>query len=80
VKVIGTEQRIIVNEISRLLDDTAEYERMARAVNPYGDGQASERIVAALLGEPYVPFESIEQVSRISENSKPEQVVCESLV
>ena len=65
VKVIGTERQIIVNEISRLLVDPAEYERMARAVNPYGDGRASERIVAALLGEPYVPFESIEDVSAV---------------
>jgi len=30
---------------------------MARAVNPFGDGRASERIVAALLGEPVEPFE-----------------------
>jgi hypothetical protein len=38
------------------LDDPTEYDRMARAVNPYGDGQASKRIVAALLGESYEPF------------------------
>ncbi|HEY8188549.1 MAG TPA: UDP-N-acetylglucosamine 2-epimerase (non-hydrolyzing) [Pyrinomonadaceae bacterium] len=80
VKVIGTQRQIIVNEISRLLDDAAEYEGMARAMNPYGDGHASERIVAALLGEPYVQFESIDKVSLVSGNSESELVVCESAV
>jgi UDP-N-acetylglucosamine 2-epimerase (non-hydrolysing) len=79
VKVIGTERQVIVNEISRLLDDSHERERMARAVNPYGDGRASERIVAAILGEPYLPFASVEEIP-LSENSEPEQVVCDSVV
>lgn len=79
VKVIGTERQVIVNEISRLLDDSQERERMARAVNPYGDGRASERIVAAILGEPYLPFASVEEIP-LSENSEPEQVVCDSVV
>jgi len=48
VKVVGTEMQTIVRETARLLDEPAEYERMARAVNPYGDGHASERIVRAL--------------------------------
>jgi len=56
VKVIGTERQVIVNELSRLLNDTTEYDLMARAVNPYGDGCASRRIVSALLGEAFVPF------------------------
>ena len=55
-KVIGTERQVIVDEIKKLWHDETEYERMARAVNPYGDGLASPRIVAALLGESYVPF------------------------
>jgi UDP-N-acetylglucosamine 2-epimerase (non-hydrolysing) len=38
------------------LHDPVAYKKMARAVNPYGDGQASQRIVAALLGQPVVPF------------------------
>ena len=79
VKVIGTERQMIVNEISRLLDDPTERERMARAVNPYGDGRASGRIVAAILGEPYLPFESVEEI-RLNGNSEPEQVVCDSIV
>ena len=49
VRVVGTEAQRIVGESERLLNDGAEYERMARAVNPYGDGHASERIVTALL-------------------------------
>ena len=80
VKVIGTEWQAIVNEISRLLDDSVERERMARAVNPYGDGRASGRIVSALLGEPFLPFESGEQIGLVNENCEPEPVVCDSTV
>lgn len=49
VKLVGTDRQRIVEEALRLLNDDAEYERMARAVNPYGDGRASERIVEWLL-------------------------------
>lgn len=45
VKLVGTDDRI-VKETVRLLDDVAEYERMSRAHNPYGDGNAAERIAA----------------------------------
>lgn len=48
VKVIGTDRDTVVKEASLLLDDKNEYERMARSVNPYGDGHASERIVDAV--------------------------------
>ncbi len=48
-RVIGTSRDRVVREAARLLEDPAEYGRMARAVNPYGDGHAAERIVAALL-------------------------------
>jgi UDP-N-acetylglucosamine 2-epimerase (non-hydrolysing) len=48
-KVVGTEKRRIIEETMRLLEDSEEYERMARAENPYGDGRASKRIVKALL-------------------------------
>ena len=47
--VVGTDPDRIVAEAARLLRDEAEYQRMARAINPYGDGQASRRIVARLL-------------------------------
>lgn len=50
VRVIGTRRERIVAEACRLLDDAAAYRRLARAVNPYGDGHAGERIVSALLG------------------------------
>lgn len=56
VRLVGTDRERIFAEACRLLDDPAEHERMSKAVNPYGDGQASRRIVAALLGEPVQPF------------------------
>lgn len=49
VRLVGTDTRAIVAEAQRLLDDPTAYQQMAQAVNPYGDGHASERIVAALL-------------------------------
>jgi UDP-N-acetylglucosamine 2-epimerase (non-hydrolysing) len=51
VKVVGTDREKIVQETARLMEDRAEYERMARAVNPYGDGQASARIINRLREE-----------------------------
>lgn len=51
VKVIGVDEENILAEAKRLLDDGDEYTRMVKAVNPYGDGHASERIVEAILNE-----------------------------
>lgn len=51
VKLVGTNYDKILNEVSVLLDDTAYYERMSKAVNPYGDGMACGRIVSALSNE-----------------------------
>lgn len=51
VKLVGTNYDKILNEVSALLDDTAYYERMSKAVNPYGDGMACGRIVSALSNE-----------------------------
>lgn len=48
VKLIGTDYDKIVNEVSKLLDDKTHYEAMSKAVNPYGDGKACERIIRAL--------------------------------
>lgn len=45
LRLVGTDAQRIVDETMRLLDHPEEYEKMARAQNPYGDGQASERIV-----------------------------------
>jgi len=49
LKLVGTADRLIVQEANRLLDDPAAYASMARASNPFGDGHAAERIVRALL-------------------------------
>lgn len=49
VKLVGTDYDKIVSEASRLLDDFGYYESMSRAVNPYGDGKACERIVHYLM-------------------------------
>lgn len=45
VKLVGTDYNKIVSEVSLLLDDKKAYEKMSKAVNPYGDGKACERIV-----------------------------------
>ena len=54
VKLVGTDREVIVREVVRLIEDRAEYDRMARLHNPYGDGQASgriaQRIAAHLAG------------------------------
>ena len=57
VHLVGTNHDLIVNEVSTLLDDTAAYERMSKAVNPYGDGKACSRVVRALNGEPVDRYE-----------------------
>jgi UDP-N-acetylglucosamine 2-epimerase (non-hydrolysing) len=49
LKLVGTETGQIVRETTRLLDDPVAYAEMARAMNPYGDGHAAERIIQALL-------------------------------
>jgi UDP-N-acetylglucosamine 2-epimerase (non-hydrolysing) len=47
-RLVGTDEDVIVNEVVRLLDDSDEYGRRSRIHNPYGDGRASDRIVAAI--------------------------------
>ena len=49
LKLVGTKADKIYEETRRLLVDQEEYSNMSRAVNPYGDGHASERIEEALL-------------------------------
>ncbi len=48
VKLVGTDYDKIVNEVSALLDDPEHYDAMSKAVNPYGDGMACERIIKKL--------------------------------
>ena len=45
VHLVGSNHAKIVNEVSTLLDNKEAYEKMSKAVNPYGDGHACERIV-----------------------------------
>lgn len=49
VKVVGVDEDVIYSEAKKLLLCREEYEKMAKAVNPYGDGLASKRIVQAIL-------------------------------
>ncbi|GAA2177730.1 hypothetical protein GCM10009784_29360 [Arthrobacter parietis] len=48
VALLGTDENRIVMEVNRLLNDSARFDAMANAVNPYGDGQAAARTIAAL--------------------------------
>jgi len=48
VRLVGTDEDVIVTEVSRLLRNPVEYDAMARSVNPYGDGLASGRVVQAI--------------------------------
>jgi UDP-N-acetylglucosamine 2-epimerase (non-hydrolysing) len=50
-RLVGADRDLIVEEVTRLLEDEDVYNQMARPNNLYGDGDASSRIVAALLGE-----------------------------
>ena len=49
LKLVGTDEELIVNEASRLLDDPQARAAMTTAENPFGDGHAAPRIVQALL-------------------------------
>ena len=48
MKLVGTDYDKIVSEVSALLDDPMYYDRMSKAVNPYGDGKACGRIMEFL--------------------------------
>lgn len=49
VRLVGTDRRVIGEEVARLLDDALHYEAMSRACNPYGDGLACERVVGGVM-------------------------------
>ena len=49
VHLVGTDYQKIVSEVSTLLDDPVAYEKMSKAVNPYGDGHACDRIVNTFI-------------------------------
>jgi UDP-N-acetylglucosamine 2-epimerase (non-hydrolysing) len=49
LKLVGTDEALVYDEAYRLLNDAEAYDQMAKAMNPYGDGHASARIVDAIL-------------------------------
>lgn len=51
VHLVGTNYNKIINEVSTLLEDTVAYDKMSKAVNPYGDGKACHRIADILAGK-----------------------------
>ncbi len=51
VKLVGTNADLIVSEANRLLDSPEKYQEMARSINPYGDGKATDRIIQRILDE-----------------------------
>ena len=59
VHLVGTDYDKIMNEVSTLLVNATAYEKMSKAVNPYGDGKACDRIVRILKGEDTERYEGI---------------------
>jgi len=51
VKVIGTDRERVYQSIEELLENKFRYEKMSKAINPYGDGKAAKRIIRALLND-----------------------------
>lgn len=60
LRLIGTNEDAIYNNFKELLENQEAYEKMAKACNPYGDGNACERIADILEGKKYVPWNSEE--------------------
>jgi UDP-N-acetylglucosamine 2-epimerase (non-hydrolysing) len=54
-RLVGTDPDRIFSEAVALLENHSEYQQMAQATNPYGDGHAAKRIVSELIGETYYP-------------------------
>lgn len=59
VELVGTDRERIIAAVTALLDDPARHHQFARRSNPYGDGKACERIVAALTGRAIEPFQPL---------------------
>ena len=60
VKLVGPNRSALFGEAHRLLADPATHGSMARAINPYGDGEAASRCIDAILGRPVQEFASHE--------------------
>ena len=56
-RVAGANEEVIYNEFTKLLDNKEEYVEMVKAVNPYGDGRACERIADTLEDKPFIEDE-----------------------
>ena len=57
LKLVGTDEETIYRSFKLLLENEAEYQKMSRACNPYGDGHACERIADILEKGTYEPWE-----------------------
>ena len=64
VKLVGTDINKIVEEAEKLIRNQEEYQKMSKAVNPYGDGKASERIADAILRYFDLSDKEVEEFSR----------------
>lgn len=62
VKLVGTESARIISSVNALYDDEHMWHGFAKRHNPYGDGHASERIVAALKGQAFKNFSPMQQI------------------
>lgn len=56
LKLVGTDEKTIYRTFKELLENPAEYEKMSKACNPYGDGKACIRIADVLEGKEYEPW------------------------
>lgn len=56
LRLVGTDEEVIYNNFKELLENQDAYNTMARACNPYGDGQACKRIADILEGKEYQPW------------------------
>ena len=56
VKIVGVDKQVIYDEANKLIRDDKAYERMSKAVNPYGDGKASARITKWIAESPLLGF------------------------
>lgn len=56
LKLVGTDEEVIYNAFTELLENQVAYDRMAKACNPYGDGNACKRIADVLEGKEYTPW------------------------
>jgi len=70
VRLVGTDSSTIVNEVVRLLDSSDAYRRMTRVQNPYGDGQAAQRIVETLEALQASGFDPEKQDSALASEAR----------